>query len=880
MLCQVSEHAERQAPYADPLRSKHRRVAVMMHTGRPEAIKAAARLVDGLNRAGIVAEMPSDDLKIMRSWLAGDSAVALEDSESDTNLSCELVVVLGGDGTILRSAEWAIASDVPLLGVNLGHVGFLAEAESSEIDSIVDRVVHCSYTVEERVTIDVTLRENSTVIWSSFAINEVSIEKAARERMLEVMVEVDGRPLSRWACDGLLVSTPTGSTAYAFSAGGPVIWPGVEALLVVPLSAHALFARPLVLGPRSRVIVELIDTSQTHGVVWADGRRSTELRAGMEIEVTQGRHRLRLARLSESPFTDRGPGPRAARLSIVIDELRITDLGVINEATLALHPGLTVVTGETGAGKTMIVSGMGLLLGARADPKAVRSGAERARVEGRFSAVEYGLVERVTQAGGELDEGELLIARHLTTAGRSRAYLGGAQVPAAVCAEIAEDLITIHGQSEQARLASADRQREILDRFAGDAFAETLDSYRARYSERKTAAAQLEQLRSEALTRTREIDLLRFGLEEIEKVAPEPGEDVSLAAETSRLQSADDLRLSAHAAMVALAGADDESGGALTSIAFARRSVEDLASRDESARELARRVADLSYELGDLAGDLAQYLDGLEVQPGRLEWIAERRSQLFALTRKYGKTCDEVLAWAAESAGRLAGLESSDDKIDELQQRVEALEVELVGLAEEISTRRRQAATAFGPRVRRELEALAMPHAQLIFELTPAEPGPHGADSIDLLFSADVGSEPRSLAKFASGGELSRVRLALEVVLATGRENGTLVFDEIDAGVGGRVAVEIGRRLAELAQHAQVVVVTHLAQVAAFADRHYVVVKSDDGQVTTSGVIQVSDAGRAAELARMMAGLETTDSALAHAGELVELASAARELLR
>jgi NAD+ kinase len=249
--------------------------------------------------------MPAEDLQIMREWLTDDTVTALETPAVTSSLNCELVVVLGGDGTILRSAEWAIASDIPLLGVNLGHVGFLAEAESSEIDSIVQRIVECSYTVEERFTIDVTLREAGEVIWSSFAINEVSIEKAARERMLEVVVEVDGRPLSRWACDGMLVATPTGSTAYAFSAGGPVIWPSVHAILVVPLSAHALFARPLVLGPTSRVIVELIDTSQTHGVVWSDGRRSTELRAGMEIEVTQGKHRLRLARLSESPFTDR-----------------------------------------------------------------------------------------------------------------------------------------------------------------------------------------------------------------------------------------------------------------------------------------------------------------------------------------------------------------------------------------------------------------------------------------------------------------------------------------------------------------------------------------------------------------------------------------------
>jgi NAD+ kinase len=305
MLCQVSEHPAEPVAVRERLRASDRRVAVMLHTGRPEAIKAAARLVDGLNQAGIVAALPTDDLETMRPFLADGAAVDLAAFETNAQIGCELVVVLGGDGTILRSAEWAIASDIPLLGVNLGHVGFLAEAESSEIDSIVERIVDCSYGVEERVTIDVTLREDGNVIWSSFAINEVSIEKASRERMLEVMLEVDDRPLSRWACDGILVATPTGSTAYAFSAGGPVIWPSVEALLVVPLSAHALFARPLVLGPRSRVIVELIDSSQTHGVVWADGRRSTELRAGMEIEVTQGRYKLRLARLSESPFTDR-----------------------------------------------------------------------------------------------------------------------------------------------------------------------------------------------------------------------------------------------------------------------------------------------------------------------------------------------------------------------------------------------------------------------------------------------------------------------------------------------------------------------------------------------------------------------------------------------
>jgi NAD+ kinase len=231
--------------------------------------------------------------------------VETAEREAAEPLPYELMVVLGGDGTILRGAEWVMSSDIPLLGVNLGHVGFLAEAESSEIDNIVAHVVACSYTVEERFTIDVTLREQGEPVWCSYAINEVSIEKSARERMVELVVEIDGRPLSRWACDGMLVATPTGSTAYAFSAGGPVIWPGVDAFLVVPLSAHALFARPLVLGPSSVVVVELLDASPTSGLITCDGRRSTEFRPGTEIEVVRGRHRLRLARLSESPFTDR-----------------------------------------------------------------------------------------------------------------------------------------------------------------------------------------------------------------------------------------------------------------------------------------------------------------------------------------------------------------------------------------------------------------------------------------------------------------------------------------------------------------------------------------------------------------------------------------------
>jgi len=560
----------------------------------------------------------------------------------------------------------------------------------------------------------------------------------------------------------------------------------------------------------------------------------------------------------------------------MITELRIADLGVISDAIISLHPGLTVVTGETGAGKTMIISGLGLLLGGRADPRSVRRGSERARVEGRFPIDNLELAQIVQEAGGQLDDDELIVARHVTSAGRSRAYVGGAQVPASVCAELTAALVRIHGQAEQERLTEADRQRQLLDRFAGVPALEPLARYTSLWAEDRAARAELAQLRAEAQRRAREIDLLRFGLDEIERIAPVSGEDVALAAEALRLQSADDLRDSAESAVQALAGPDDEPGGALAMLYAARKVFESAVSRDPAATQLGERLVDASYQLSDLTADLARYLDSLESQPGRLEQIAERRAQLSTLTRKYGTTCDEVLQWAAESAVRLTQLEQSDERIATLERRVDALAADLASLAGQISRARYEASGRFSELVLGELAALAMPHARLSFDVTSAELGPSGADRVELTFAANPGSELRSLGRVASGGELSRVRLALEVVLAAGHEAVTLVFDEVDAGVGGKVAVEVGRRLARLAQHSQVVVVTHLAQVAAFADRHYVVVKADDGQVTTSGVVQVADEDRAVELARMMAGLDTTESALAHAGELVELAASAR----
>lgn len=567
----------------------------------------------------------------------------------------------------------------------------------------------------------------------------------------------------------------------------------------------------------------------------------------------------------------------------MIDELRITDLGVISEATLSLHPGLTVVTGETGAGKTMIVTGLGLLLGARADPKAVRSGATRAKVEGRFrlSADDAAegpdtVGERVRGLGGDLEDDELLVARHLTPQGRSRAYLGGAQVPASAAAQLTADLVTVHGQSGQVTLAQPERQRDLLDRYAADLIGSSLDEYRALFRRARELCAQLRALSEQQRERAREIDVLTYSLDEIQRVDPQSGEDQELAAETARLQVADDLRVAAQEAITSLAGTDDELGGAVSSLETARRALDAVGRRDPQATLLARRTAELSYGVSDLTGDLARYLSGLETEPGRLEQLAQRRFELAGLLRKYGSDCAEVLAWQADAAQRLTLLTRSEESLEALTATLAELQVQLRELAVTIRAARRSGAELFAQQVMAELHPLAMPHARLAFALSETELGPHGADQVDLLFAANPGAEPRSLARVASGGELSRVRLAIEVVLADKTPAASLVFDEVDAGVGGRVAVEIGRRLALLARRSQVVVVTHLAQVAAFADRHFVVVKSDDGQVTTSGVRQVADRDRTVELARMMAGLETTDSALAHAAELVALADTAR----
>ncbi|MHB9862773.1 DNA repair protein RecN [Streptomyces sp. YIM S03343] len=574
----------------------------------------------------------------------------------------------------------------------------------------------------------------------------------------------------------------------------------------------------------------------------------------------------------------------------VLEEMRIRSLGVIDDAVVELSPGFTAVTGETGAGKTMVVTSLGLLLGGRADPALVRIGAGKAVVEGRIAVPEgASAVVRAEEAGAELDDGALLISRTVSAEGRSRAHLGGRSVPVGVLADLADELVAVHGQTDQQGLLKLARQRQALDRYAGDAVVVPLAKYTEAYRRLRTVSTELEEITTRARERAQEADMLRYGLDEIAGVEPRAGEDVELAEEAERLGHAEALSSAASAAHTALVGnpEDPESIDATTLVVGAHRALETVRSHDPALSSLADRIGEIGILLGDVAGDLAGYADDLDADPLRLAAVEERRAALTALTRKYGENIDAVLAWAERSALRLTELDGDDERIGELTAERDALRTELGGLAQALTDARTEAASRFAAAVTAELASLAMPHARVSFDIRQTEDpegvevggravayGPSGTDEVELLLAPHPGAPPRPIAKGASGGELSRVMLAVEVVFAGTDPVPTYLFDEVDAGVGGKAAVEIGRRLARLAKSAQVVVVTHLPQVAAFADRQLLVEKTDDGTVTRSGVKVLEGEERVRELSRMLAGQEDSETARAHAEELLATARA------
>lgn len=589
------------------------------------------------------------------------------------------------------------------------------------------------------------------------------------------------------------------------------------------------------------------------------------------------------------------------RVRAVLAEMRIQGLGVIDDATLDLHAGLTVVTGETGAGKTMVVTGLHLLGGGRADSSRVRAGAKRAVVEGRFEGTDGSQAAQVAaDAGAEPDEdGSLIAVRSVSGDGRSRAHLGGRSVPNSVLSELADQVLAVHGQNDQLRLLRPGEQRAVLDRFAGVEIQGPLAEYQRVRAEWTETVRELDERTERSRELAREADLLRHGLSEIESASPEPGEDNALVEQARRLSDADQLREQAALAQAALSGAadaDPDQPGALGLLGQVRRS---LSGADDAAlRDLEPRVAEVTTVLADVDAELSGYLEQLDADPSRLESVLARQAELKQLTKKYAADVDGVLRWAEDARSRLAGLDTSEEALAELARRRDELAAELAERAQEVTQVRVRNAQRLASAVTEELQGLAMAQARVEVDVQAHEAvageshalwvsnrhlhaGPDGVDDVELRLVPHSGASPLPIHKGASGGELSRVMLALEVVLADADTVPTLVFDEVDAGVGGRAAVEIGRRLARLASTHQVLVVTHLPQVAAYADRHLVVDKGavEEG-LTRSDVRVVADEQRVVELARMLAGLDTTETGRAHAEELLATADQDKENYR
>ena len=563
----------------------------------------------------------------------------------------------------------------------------------------------------------------------------------------------------------------------------------------------------------------------------------------------------------------------------MIEQIRLRDLGVIAGATLPIGPGFTAITGETGAGKTMVVTGLGLLLGQRADSGAVRAGAEQAAVDGVWIVPENGpVVERVRDAGGDIEplgdgRAELYLGRTLSSEGRSRATVGGRTAPAGVLADLADQLVVVHGQSDQLRLTSAAAQREALDRFGGAPVAEAQERYRAVWDAWRTAAAELETLTTEQDARVREAEDLRVAIADIEAVDPQSGEDTELAQRAERLANAEELRLAAATAHAALSNEEDlpDVQGLL---AEARRALERAAGSDEALRAHAAVIEELGYRVADVAGELSGYLADLdEGGPHELAAVEERRAALNGLVRVHG-SLDAALELLASGSARLAELDDDGDRIDRLTAERDRLRDELDARATELTDARRAAASRLGEAVTDELRHLALPDATVTVAVEPGPEAAHGRDVVTIQLAPHPGASPRPVARGASGGELSRVMLAIEVVIAATDPVPTFVFDEVDAGIGGAAAIEVGRRLAKLAETSQVIAVTHLAQVAAFAGNHLSVVKASDGSVTASSVRRLEGEDRAAEMARLLSGMADSEVALDHARELLALGRA------
>lgn len=558
----------------------------------------------------------------------------------------------------------------------------------------------------------------------------------------------------------------------------------------------------------------------------------------------------------------------------MIDHITINDLGVITQASVPLGPGFTVLTGETGAGKTMVVTALGLLLGQRAETARVRQGCDHAWVEGHFRVDGLDAVTtRVDELGGAVDEGDVVLSRQVSAEGRSKAVVGGRSAPVSVLQELSEHLVVVHGQSDQLRLKSESAQREALDRFAGPTLHDLLARYGELFVDHQQRVATLRDLDAHREARRVEAERLREALTRIEAVRPEPGEDHTLRALSDKLESLEDLRQAASGAKEALSsdalGPDSHDARGLLDTAV--RALERVVDRDPELATTLQSIRDGLFQIDEAAQALSSYLTAIAEGDGvDLESVMTRRAAISGLMRDYGPTLDDVLAFEKTASDTLLDIDVSGDTRATLEAQVSQDEATLASWARQITELRVHAGQQLGEKVSAELQALAMPDAQFVVQVSPREPTRSGADQVGFLLAPHPGADPRPLAKSASGGELSRVMLALEVVIAEADPVPTFIFDEVDSGVGGATALEIGKRLARLAQSAQVICVTHLPQVASCADHHLSVTKDRDGEVTQSSVAVLTGEDRVAELARMLGGNQDSESARAHAREMLQ----------
>ena len=565
-----------------------------------------------------------------------------------------------------------------------------------------------------------------------------------------------------------------------------------------------------------------------------------------------------------------------------LEEISIRNLGIIEHSELELGRGFNVLTGETGAGKTMILTALNLVLGGKSDSSLVRHGADRLVATAQISIPESSR-EKIDEIGAEVEGSSLIVTRAVNSDGKSKASCGGVTVPAGTLADVTEPLIEIHGQTANAQIVKPARQRELLDRFGGLTVATALTDYQQKYTEYVELKERIKVMKASANKRDGEIAELQEFLAAWSKLKAVRSEPSSVDDEIRRLSSVEDLRIASSGALSAL---DSEESGALTFLHSARRFLDGAKGKDSNLEEIAERVAESLYILDDAATDLASYVTGLEADPERLDYLHNRKAELNLFIKRWGgagEADDELVALAAKAkSGKesITDLQGGDERIAELEIELSEIKKLLLAAAKSLTSARREAADALSTLVTAEIQALAMPHTKFFAEITSPDYSMAlkesdftllGCDEVAMLIQGQSDGPRIALGKGASGGEMSRIMLALEVVIAKTHPVGTYIFDEVDAGVGGKAAIEVGKRLHLLAQSSQVIVVTHLPQVAAWADTHFVVKKSSDGSVVQSGVSKLGQSERVEEIARMLAGLEESTSAREHAAELLAM---------